>query len=722
MINRIQPVDFRYYLRKKNGANYDYYYVNTSGNVAVSTSSTPVKPLDHAPNGWEDQALVWERKLVHYGVFRAYTVPVEFSFDAAKILRYVYFTYGIEGELEFYMEIFNRDETVWDYEPYYSGEIDYSQFSGNNDNVNTRIAEGGFISRLKAYENSDYEFEIENNPDVVWVHMHGINLQFRQTWVGVDGEALTSAGGKMPSFFASISEGTNIYLDILDHIGSDPIPKLIKNRDASAKTFDIKYDYNYNAFLHSGVLYDGYFRVELLTFNTTTNLFTGAHVAFLSGVGLAPGSSATYVGSTTLTITLQPDEVVRARCLMWYYNPTQFVYGDPDYDVDQIRSTLTLSLNNQVPEGYIPTLRLNTVYESLIDRINNGISITKTSNMLSVDHLNKVMFSGDAARNLANSILKTNWTDFFTSINAVFGASFMFYKSLNEVLLEYKRDALQDTEILDLGQISELTISPLTEEMFSTIKSGYDNFTYDEVNGKDEFNNETQWQTPIQKVTTERAMKSKYRADMYGIEITRLNLAGKQITDSDSDNDIFMAHIEDTSAGTIPAGFPGEGEPYFDLYRDPSLTISNIYSPDTAFNLDYSPKRCLIRQFDWLHSVLDNLDSKYIKFQTNSKSNYTATKMVTDDGTTIIDEGADILIGDMDAQIFKPVVFDFRTMVPVNLYSILETNPYGKVKFTWRNEIFYGYIIKVSQQISFNEVQQFKLVSHPDNDLTKLIY
>lgn len=722
MENRIQPVDFRYFLRKKNGTDYDYYYVNSSGVVSITTSATPVNPLKHAPDGRESQSLIWERGLNYWGVFRAYTVPMEYVLDAAKILRYVYFNQGVEGDLELYVELFNRDETIWDYEAYYAGDIDFSQINDQKDKVTTRSAESGFLSKFKAHEASDYEFDIENNADVIWVFMHGINLQFRQTWISVDGESLVSAGGKFPSFFAAVSEGTNIYLDILDHVASDPVPKLIHNSSAVARTFDIQYDYNYNAFLDGGVLYDGYFRVQILTFNTTTSLYTGAHVVFLSSVPLSPGSSATYVGSGTATITLQPDQVVRLRCNMLYYNSGAFLYGDPDYDVDQIHSKLTLTLDNKVPEGYIPVLRAKKVYDSLIDSMNDGDPVTATSDMLGTTHEDKVITSGDAARNLPNSKMKVNFQEFYKSMNAIFGTSFRYSKDDNETFLEEKVTALQDTEIIDLGDISELQITPLTEEMFSKLKNGYDNFTYDNVNGKDEFNNETERQMPIVRITSERDLKSKIRTDMYGIELIRLNLAGKEITDSDSDNDLWMLHIESTSAGTVPDGLPGAGQPYYNLYRDAGLTITNIYSPDTAFNIFFSPARCLLRNGDWLHSICDNLDSKHIKFQTNSKSNYTATKMVTDDGVNIIDEGADILVSDLSNKIFKPYVFEFRTMVPVNIYVVMNTNPYGKVKFMWKDEEYYGYILKVSQEPTYNAPQQFKLISHPDNDLTKLIY
>lgn len=720
MNNRIQPNIFRYYLRLYNGVNYDYYYINTSGAVATVSSSTPIKPLNEAPVAWDEEMIKWDRGLADWALFRKWGEQAEFTLEAATILKYVYFTQGVQGKLQYYVEKFNVDESIWDYEEHFAVDIDFGVFKKTDDSVTIKFSDSGFNEKLVARTNTAYEMDVENNPDVVWVHMHGIHLQFRIKWLTIDSEDVNT----IPTHFPLEGEGTNLNLDTFteDTLGSNP--KLIENNSSVAQLINLTYSYNYNIFIPgtttTGSPYQFHLFYEVVDI-ATPSVLVATHDIFLSPTFLAPGQSATYSETTTNSVNLLPGQRIYVVLKM---NATSSPLGtivDSNYTATQLGSELLMTLDNVVPEGYIPALRAKKVITDLLERISEDSTLTVNSALLD-DYEGILITSGDALRLLLNSIMKISYTDCYDSIDAVLGASFKYDKTTNTAELGYFADAFDDTDIIDFGEISEFECEPFSEVMFGKLKNGYDNFTYDEVNGKDEFNNETEWLTPITRIVADKVSKSKIRADMYGIELTRLNLSGKEITDADTDNDLFFLHVESTSAGTVPAGFRGEGEPYYDLYRDPALTITNIYSPETAFNILFSPKRCLLRKGDWLHSILAGLESEYIKFQTNSKSNYTATKMVTDDGTTIIDEGADILIGDLPDAIFLPHRFTFKANVPKNLNTVMSTNPFGKASFTYKGNQFKGWILVAPQEITYNTPQRFQLLSTTDNDLTKLIY
>ena len=51
------------------------------------------------------------------------------------------------------------------------------------DEVSVNLIEGGFIGKLKARENTTYEIDVINHPDVVWVKMHGIKLNCDMQWI-----------------------------------------------------------------------------------------------------------------------------------------------------------------------------------------------------------------------------------------------------------------------------------------------------------------------------------------------------------------------------------------------------------------------------------------------------------------------------------------------------------------------------------------------------------
>ena len=686
--------------------------------VDITASSTPINPLKAAPIAWDEEIVKFDRGLRDWAMFRKWGEINEFTIDAATILRYKYFNDGIQANLELYVERFNKHELVWQYEEYFAVDVDFSQFKKVTDSVRVKMSDNGFNEKLVARTESSYEIEVENNPDVIWVKMHGINLQFRQKWISIDGENVPdNLTFKTPTFVPLQGEGTNLNLGIYTQDLLGTFIDLIDNDSSVSQIINLTYNFNYAIFVDPGASASAFFLIQNQLINTSTSTIVSTHDVFLSGSLQSAGTLQSYSGTDTQTLTVPPGHKV-LNVLRMMVSPSAFL-NPSEFTATQQGSELLMTLDNKVPEGYIPALRPTTIYEKLIDNINDGGGTTCNSTLLA-DHDDKVFTSGDGLRNLSNSIMKISWSMFYDSLDSILGTSFSYDKPNNECNLGYFEDAFDNTDIIDFGEVTDFEVEPMVELMFGKLKSGYNNHTYDEVNGKDEFNNETEWLTEITKVVADKDMKAKVRTDMYGIELTRLNLSGKEITDADTDNDVFMLHIESSSAGTIPAGFPGEGEPYFELYRDPALTITNIYSPDTAFNIFFSPKRCLLRKGNLLSSIFAG--TTLIKFLTNSKSNYTATKMVTNDGTTTIDEGADIAIADLDDPLFLPHGFNFKAKVPPNLYSVMQTNPFGKASFKHRGEVFKGWILTAPLEVTYNSPQQFRLLSTTDNDLTKLIY
>jgi hypothetical protein len=98
---------------------------------------------------------------------------------------------------------------------------------------------------------------------------------------------------------------------------------------------------------------------------------------------------------------------------------------------------------------------------------------------------------------------------------------------------------------------------------------------------------------------------------MYGIELQRANLTNKTEADKDQDNDIFWIHVNKSATGTIPAGLPGAGQTYYELYRDNTLTITGLFSPSTAFNIDLSPNT--LKQ-GYIQFEFVDKDDKNVKF------------------------------------------------------------------------------------------------------------
>lgn len=154
----------------------------------------------------------------------------------------------------------------------------------------------------------------------------------------------------------------------------------------------------------------------------------------------------------------------------------------------------------------------------------------------------------------------------------------------------------------------------------------------------------------------------------------------------------------------------------YDLYRPPYSSVTGIPHPDYAFNLELTPKKGLLANASYLHSILDLLDTEKIKFQSADKNAELSTTLA---GVTV-KENEDIQIGNLAAPYFRPYYINFRTKVPVNLVELLKVNPWGRIKFTYNGTDFYGYLMDGGIRPATNDAQTWKLLSAPENDLNKL--
>lgn len=703
---------FRFYLQDNTGK---YYFMN--GNVVDLT--TTKTPLIYAPQNWDVTELNWERGFKYHGIVRKTSTTFEFHKDSASILRSVYYNGGVNAYAKFVIERFNDTFAVQNYELLYDGEINFVSYKSTLYGVQCEIIEGGFLNKLGSREDTNYDIDLYTNPNQIWVKMDGINLQFLFNWLSPSGQNVPVTFYKryIPQFSGGLGEGTNKSVRIYDQffaVGVVQPVKLIENDTLGVVNFDLTFDYNYNIYTPS---HDVYFEIGYEKYQPSSGGTISNVVVYQDPNLILTGTSTTKIGSVTVNITLNPNEGVYNEITLRRTNGSL----DANPTLTQIKSKIHLSLNSRTPTTYIKCLRTSYVFDELINKISDG-NTNSDSQLLDANE-DKVITSFDSIRNLPNSKLNTNFKDFYESMNNIFNTCLIYDKINNYCYLEPKVNVYDNSiSVLNLGEISELEIIPHKEDLFSNLKASYNSYDYDSVNGKDEFNTLNEFLSPLTAVSTELDLSNTYRADMYGIELTRLNLTGKTVTDGENDNDVAVIHIENTIAGQIPVGNPGAGQDYYEIYRDNTLTITNIYSPQTAYNIFFSPKRCLFRQGNYLRSLMYGNDSELIKYQISSKNNYLGLKMVTNDGTTIIDEGADILISTLDNIIFKPTLFEFKTKVNNSLDLIMNATPYKLCSFTFKNNTYYGFFIKSSLQPAFNEAQTFTLLCAPQTDLTNLIY
>jgi hypothetical protein len=451
---------------------------------------------------------------------------------------------------------------------------------------------------------------------------------------------------------------------------------------------------------------------------------------------------------------------------------TSFVYS-PSGDNSFIKLTYTY----RHPESVVDAITPFTLGDRIIRKMSNGLYGLK-SDFLKALGKEFVLTCGNSLRGLKDTVCKTSMADFFKSFNR-WGIGLGVEGDY--IVIERLSYFFPNTISFDLGEVDGCKLDVAEDLLFNTIKNGYKAQEYKEINGKMEFNQGQVWTTPITKYTKELDLQSVYRADPFGIELLRINFGGKKTTDTNDDNDTFflyvkkkfpafnatvafdhnfglmlvfneVARLNDFKPGTkfrvtgtafndglytvaassanVPGGphlviginKPLVDEPpiqavvdpiLYNLNRPPYTNVSGLLHPGSTFNIELSPKRSLLENAPMIHSVMDLLDAEEIKIQSSDKNKDLSTTL---NGVTIT-ENESIKIAAMAAKLFKPYYFEFQTKVPINLMELLATNPYGKVSFSVLGQVFYGFLFDGGLKPATQEVQTWKLLCAPENDL-----
>jgi len=732
--------NFQWYLYKEISGIIYYYFVDGAGDVQLTTTKTP---LMFAPKGWRNQTLKWGRGFVYHAIFQTFTEPLKFVKDGAKIMRLLYTLYGTEPECTLRIERFNRTLAVWDYEEYYIGEIDFSRYYKEKDFVNSEVMEGGFMAKLKAKENTNFEIAVTDSPSRIWLNMDGIFVLAIFNFTGME----QPVDNTPPTFVASSRENfpTLLWYKTEGYSNGDNNPKGNEHIGPNASMFQqnylglpdmitlasankwflrnvsssISYDYTVNISLvidHKNLTATSKHMNLFLYKNAGSAVGTAVTKYALGSGGNIPGlGTLTDTISISFNITLAPDDQI------WFWFRHTGVAGDVEYHLQ--KCDINVSVPNRIKQSFVPARWAFDVGTELFANIDP--TVTFESTLLETTKKRFALTCGDALRNLLQSTMKTNITDYYKSVDAINCVCLDFDKPNNIVSIMPRAHAYDEaTQIADLGEVSKFKHYPLTSEMFAKFIAGFRDIKYDEVNGKDEPNINYEYQSNLIRVTNEKNIRSEYRSDMYGMELLRGNLEGKLQADSESDNDIFWADIDTTPAGTVPAGLPGAGENYYNLQRSGYTVLQGLFSPSTAYNLYLIPPLTIREHGPYINSVLYpqmDISGSKLKFQVNSKTQNNNVELVIDFGGTVINTKSDIALVDMGDPLFYPIVLEFDCLLPQNILAIMQSNPRGKIKVLSKGLAYYGFLYDVDNEPVMKPKQTYKLICSKSTDLSNFV-
>jgi hypothetical protein len=687
----------------------------------VKVSAIP-KPLVFTPDGWTKIEINNQRNTKYFALDRSFSIPLDFVEDGALILKDAYYKKGVEAKV--YLVILKQKINItrdvsgnitgfgYYYDSFYRGEIDFSQFQHKGPKVTVNIMEGGIPKYIKAGENTKYELDVDV-PEARYVLMDGVNLKIHSQFLisnGADPDELRNHFIALDPITVDGSSKISIKaVERSKFTGNNN--DLVGNPNwffsaTTSTTVNLSYKFKVGATIVTGASIDPGGRTSIQFQVVRGNTVTSYAVFF----GLLPGGGQVLQGQ--VSINVQAGDHIYFRTFFTTIGSTgdaviRYHYFDiPD-------SYLFVDAAFRWPASFIKVLPPEYVFKKLIEKVTNG-SYQAESIILSNNH-NISMTCGDAIRGIPGSKIKTSLSDFFTSYDVQFDLGLGDISG--KVKLESKTAWIDYNNPINLGEVKELKVKPAADYLYNTIKCGYPEQQYDDVNGKQEFNNTSLFTTPITRVSKELNKVSAYRADCYGIEFTRMNLENKTTTDNSSDNDVFLIH---TATAPIPTPIPvptygGFITEFFILERSLNATVSGVLDPAGVFNLFLSPKRCLERNGRFIHSLFYKLDGEKLVFQTTEKNAELKTT------SPLVIEKADVQIGSLLPQLFSPNLLEFETPAPVDLIEALEASPIRTFTGSYLGVPFDGIPVKVSAASETNEAQDYTLLASPSTNLEPLI-
>ena len=679
-----------------------YFLVDDQGrslkkNGSVIQAVSQPTSLPNTVDGWQEISIGWERNMNRFGIIRNFSLPLGFVKAANDILRFMYLTGTVETKLFLLIKYLSVELTVSTYKLiyryFYKGELDLSTIDVGDSKTTVNIMEGGISKDLAANEGTVYEFPLDD-PEAKEAVTDGMLIRITGNYAAMAQDITANNDYFFPMAYLSsdnITDATVVHSTCFyEQVLSSPQLAL-----------------GTNFFLRLDPVRVREFRIygEIKINNTAgVNKNFGFEIRSQSAVYYATGSISYTPGQHTITF----DQTITIPLLVIVPQAffIQIIPGQASVDIErsEIFTVYDYRYKSTLTKFFTP----DVLYRKLVGKI-LGNEAYAASDLLD---LNKglVITCGDALRGITGAKIKTTLKDFFDSYNCWLNAGMGIENK--KLRIESKSRYFDDTAtVFDLGKAKNLRISPAADLMFNTIKTGYPEQNVGAAWGRFEFNNTSQFTTPIKRIVKDFPLLAPYRTDPSGIEVTRINLDGKTTTDANTDNDVFALNIDYDNPNL---------DGTYNLKRPAYTTLDGIptESQSSVFNIDmFTPKRIFKKHGNWFRSIFYGFETLKFYFQTTQKNRSLKTMLA---GVTV-DEDADETIGNLDAPLFKPYYLEFECQSPQSIVEVLEGAPNTRFSFEWKGETFYGFLMKAGIAPDSNKEQTIKLLCSPSNDITKFI-
>lgn len=697
------------------------------------------------PRGWNDDEKEFARNKQYHGIFTNFSNNLSFVGNGAEYIRYIKALYGINAKIKMTKREIHPRTELWVVS--YTGFLDLPTMIQENDEIQVKFNASGLEQSIKARENEKIEIERADTllgREMTPLSVENLELSGREIFLDtkfdvseVNNEAdciiESNAGGQR-------NQTCNIPLRLIQNSHQGIVQTTQPQSNATEqsgnlngcflfdlgfdRTFDINLSVSLDAFFQqyeniewvryqvclttyeNGFDFDLKNRIvlrELSSFlpsddpNALPRDFDTALPQFTK-----PMNDITYTNpafevlegeSVALEVFLEGDMFVdnNAGCRCFAQNVVSELQMTEDSfrPPTNTKAVMAHELGDRIVE--IISDKENAFYSDYLGRTDIGYDqdgdagLTATAHGMWIRQFDKLPETEDNKY----KAFTTSWKDYFESLQAVhnIGVGIETVGFRERVRVEELSYFYNLTTTIKLPfQIKNEKRTVATDYFFSSVEIGYEKGgEYEEAFGLDEYNVKSTFITIVEAIQNVLQRISKYRADSYGYEFARRQPRENDPTvDTPYDKDIWLFNVKR----------------YFSTWREKKWqdeleqAPENVFSPNTATNLTWSPFNLLRYKHPWvIASSLIDYPLNFIRYGSSEANSKLKTQLIGEEEYS--ENEAEVLNTDFGRARVVPEWIEFEHPVDFDLMQQVEgkstilgreiRNVYGLVEFTNRN-------------------------------------
>lgn len=630
---------------------------------------TPLYVEIEEPIGWDACTFTLQRSATFDGLDNVYSDDLTFYGLAGDILFDAFNNYGFDAALDFKIE-FYCDNTLNTTIENVINMLAYSRV-GNETTVQMQESSFAqlFLSRYQTEINFGDALSIGGAPltpiEPFNLPLHSKLIETTTILKELGQEIDTNQNIYSPLLYVVTSDQDGIR-DVtestVDNSTTLDTNSFLENDTIFSRTIQFSGTISINSFAHltkdpSGVSTDHYYsggynvEAQVIPANFPTSPIFNLIIESIPGITSSIGLVNTF--DISFTVVLNPGDRMRIVVFDFFEAtfPGDVIHRDNKYtwlQNSQINSNEDSQIETSSTNAFMVYETFNRVCESMTDQLNsfrsNFFGRTNSSPQSYSTNGCGALISLTNGLNLRKMLdangdlypLTMSFLDLYTSFNAIFNLGARVESDGNGgyyIRVEPKEYFYDNSEeVFTATSPSAITTVAAIDKLYNDIEIGYQNWEIDNLNGIDEFNATHTYSLPLVNVAQRlelgqgNGVTSPFIAGGYAIEMTRrVQYQSNPTTDWQYDNNNFIICLNQIAITSDKYSNPPIAQGYaigtVSERNENYISVTNLISPETAYNLRISPGNMIINWFKCLAPALLLKPIKAAQFQ-SGEGNY----------------------------------------------------------------------------------------------------